>query len=99
MLCKLPQHQRQLWSGLYHDFALTTGQYLDISLWSGQYVIYNPVIFFDLRCQSGILLYNNIFPYVIYINQNVIMVIVVINQHGQSVGTKFVVQVMIQHLI
>ena len=44
------------------SFALTTGQYqycpvvrakLDIALWSGLYVIYNPVVSFDLRCQSG----------------------------------------------
>ena len=34
-------------------FALTTGQ-IDIALWSGVYVIYNPVVSFDLRCQSGI---------------------------------------------
>jgi len=27
---------------------------LDIALWSGLYVIYNPVVSFDLRCQSGI---------------------------------------------
>jgi len=27
---------------------------LDIALWSGLYVIYNPMVSFDLRCQSGI---------------------------------------------
>ena len=45
------------------SFALITGRYrycpvvranLDIALWSGLYVIYNPVVSFDLRCQSGI---------------------------------------------
>ena len=36
------------------SFALTTGRY-QIALWSGLYVIYNPVVSFDLRCQSGIL--------------------------------------------
>ena len=49
-----------MWSELYRDIALTTGQYLDIALWSGQYVIYNPVISFDLRCQSGIYHINNV---------------------------------------
>ena len=34
--------------------VLNTGRYLDIALWSGKYVIYNPVVSFDLRCQSGI---------------------------------------------
>jgi len=44
------------------SFALTTGRRcrpvvrakLDIALWSGLYVIYDPVVSFDLRCQSGI---------------------------------------------
>jgi len=31
---------------------------LDIALWSGLYVIYNPVVSFDLRCQSGISIFN-----------------------------------------
>ena len=30
---------------------------IDIALWLGLYVIYNPVVSFDLRCQSGILQY------------------------------------------
>ena len=38
----------------YNYIALTTGQYLDIALWSGQYVKYNPMVSFDLSCQSGI---------------------------------------------
>ena len=44
--------------------ALTTQRYIkfcpnhraisiDIALWSGLYVMYNPVVSFDLRCQSG----------------------------------------------
>ena len=31
---------------------------LDIALWSGLYVIYNSVVSFDLRCQSGFFPYN-----------------------------------------
>ena len=33
---------------------------LDIALWSGLYVIYNPVVSFDLRCQSGIYHINDV---------------------------------------
>ena len=30
---------------------------LDNALWSGLHVIFNPVVSFDLRCQSGICMY------------------------------------------
>ena len=47
-------HAVEMYSVEKQYIALTTGRYLDISLWSGKYVIYNPVVSFDLRCQSGI---------------------------------------------
>ena len=39
---------------------------LDIALWPGLYVIYNPVVSFDPRCQSGIYIFIRLYVKVMH---------------------------------